>query len=296
MILLTGPNSMIGRAVISSLSDNKIGFCPVYHDECNLESFDECYSRFEYCNADTLIHLAGYNGNIQFNLKNPTDIFYKTAQMGLNVLRCAEIFKYKKIIAILSSCAYPDLAGSMMEHQLWDGECNHTVSCHGYSKRMLDAYGQHLRSKGISYTSCIVQNSYGPFDSLDLNKTKVVTALIIRLLNAKKNNDNVICWGTGSPKREFIYSKDVGNAIVKCLYTDANRINIGSGEEISIKDLVIKIADIIGFTGEIIWDTTKEDGQNQKKLSLTLMQDLGLEITPLSQGLKETILWVESQL
>ena len=287
---------MIGRAVRESLNQNKLAFCSLSHDECNLENFNECYNFFEYCNADTLIHLAGYNGNIQFNLQNPTDIFYKTAQMGLNVLRCAELFKYKKVVAILSSCAYPDLSGEMMEHQLWHGECNDTVSCHGYSKRMLDAYGQHLRHKKINYTSCIVQNSYGPYDSLDLNKTKVVTALIIKILKAKKSGENVICWGTGSPKREFIYSKDVGHAIVKCLYTDGNRINIGSGEEISIKELVYKIADIIGFSGDIIWDTDKPDGQNQKKLDLTLMKDLDLKITPLSEGLKETISWVESQL
>jgi len=298
-VLVTGSSGMIGTATLQSLVKNE------YYDihfnnrqTCDLLDTNMVLSEFKKYEPDCVIHLAGYNGNIGFNLAHPTDIYFNTGMMALNVLRASELTGVKRVITAISSCAYPDLFGDMDERNFWEGLPNSTVDCHGLSKRILDGYGMQLKKKGISYTSCIINNSFGPYDSLDINKTKVVTGMIVKFLNAVMyGKDEVVCWGSGKPKREFIYSKDVGEALVKCIPLTIDRINISSGHEITIKELAEKIKTLTGFTGEIIWDTNKPDGQNQKKLCLNLMhKNLDLKITDFDESLKETIQWVKSQL
>jgi GDP-L-fucose synthase len=148
------------------------------------------------------------------------------------------------------------------------------------------------KERGMTAVSAIVNNSFGPYDSFHPHKTKVVGALIRKFLEAKQQGlDKVTCWGTGSPLREFVYAKDVGEAMVEVMevYQDSNQpINITSDQEISIKGLTEIIAEVVGYDGDIVWDTSKPDGQMRKKLSKSWLK---FNITPLKDALKETIEW-----
>lgn len=296
-ILITGGTSMIGKATEELLSKNhNVHACS--HIYWELRDFEECLHLVKSFKPDCIIHLAGYNGNIAFNLANPTDIYFNTGVLALNVLRSAELCKVPRVLTAISSCAYPDLSGEIEEKDFWNGLPNSTVDCHGLSKRILDGYGMQLKKRGINYTSCIINNSFGPYDSIDLNKTKVLTALIVRFLTAIQNKDEEItCWGDGSAIREFIYAKDVAKCFEQIIPLTVDRINLSSNFEISIKDLAEKIKILTGFTGRINWDTTKPNGQAQKKLSTKLMKELiNIDFTDVDVALKETIEWVKYQL
>ena len=299
-ILVTGANSMIGRAIVEAIptSDN---VSLVFHEECDLLDLNQVYTRFTITRPDMVIHAAGYNGGILWNKLYPATIFYHTVQMGLNVLEMSHRFKVKKVTSIISSCSYPDESKLLQECNLWNGKPNSTVECHAYAKRFLDAFSRQI-SIEHPITRCIsviLNNSYGPYDNFHPEKTKVVGALIKKFVDARnKNLPNVTCWGTGSPLRELVYAKDAGELIVEAAYNYNNvelPLNIGSGQEISIKELAELIASIAGYKGDILWDSTKPDGQMFKKLDLTRLKTFSKlrEATSLQQGIRETIEFYE---
>ena len=296
-VLVTGPKSMIGRSIIQSLKNRGVVVWAAFHEDVNLLDNYQARHCFEVSEPDYVIHAAGWNGGIEWNKKYPADIFYRTSQMALNVLKCCEQYKIKKCLSILASCSYPNNQESVLkEDSLWDGAPNDTVECHGLSKRILDAYSPQLRKQhDLNAITVVLTNSYGPYDSYDLEKTKVVGALIRKFVEAAKNNSpKVECWGTGSPKREFMFCKDAGEAIVQALekYNQAEPLNIGTGEEVTIKRLVDIIAGVVGYEGEIFWDTSKPDGQMKKLLDTTKMKSiLDVDLVSLEDGIKQTIDW-----
>ena len=296
-VLVTGPNSMVGRAVTSSLKGRGAVVWPVFHEDIDLLDLHQTRHAFEIAEPDYVIHAAGWNGGIEWNKMYPADIFYRTSQMALNVLKCCEQYKVDKCLSILASCSYPNNQESVLrEDTLWDGAPNGTVECHGLSKRILDAYSRQLRKQyGLNAITVVLTNSYGPHDSFDLEKTKVVGALIRKFVEAKKTNSpRVECWGTGSPKREFMFCNDAGEAIVQTLETYEGWIplNIGTGIEVTIKELVEIIVEEVGYEGEVFWDASKPDGQMKKLLDTSKMKSiLDVELIGLQEGIKETIDW-----
>lgn len=236
---------------------------------------------------------------MHFNQEHPSKTFLDNIRIGTNVF--TEWFQFgrncghRKAINVIPSCAYPDKP-ILYENELWDGPSNFTIESHGLARRAIEAYTRQLNKEGAKIITCIINNSSGPHDSFDIGKTKVVGALIAKFVNAVRNEEKeVICWGTGAPKREFIYAGDVAKCLLKA-YENYNNyfepINITSGQEVTIKELAEMIADITGFTGEIVWDTSKPDGQNQKSLSMEKMkQYIDVEFTPMKIWLKETIDW-----
>ena len=299
-VLITGPNSMIGRAVIESLQSRGSVIWSAFHEDVNLVDNYSARHCFEVSEPDYVIHAAGWNGGIEWNKRYPADIFYRTSQMALNVLKCCEQYKVDKCLSILASCSYPNNQESVLrEDTLWDGAPNGTVECHGLSKRVLDAYSRQLRKQhGLNAITVVLTNSYGPHDSFDLEKTKVVGALIRKFVEAKKTNSpRVECWGTGSPKREFMFCNDAGEAIVQALekYDEAMPLNIGTGIEGTIKELVEIIAEAVEYEGEVFWDSSKPDCQMKKLLDTSKMKSiLDIEPTGLQEGIKETIDWYRS--
>lgn len=231
---------------------------------------------------------------MHFNQENPAKTFENNIRIGTNVF--SEWYKYgnsKKAINVIPSCAYPDQP-VLMEHMLWSGKCNYTIESHGLARRSIEAYTRQLNKQGARIITCIVNNSSGPHDSFDIGKTKVVGALIAKFCDAVyKNRKYVECWGTGKPKREFIYSEDVAKCLLQAMdkYDDYEEpINITSGQEITIKDLAEKIATLTSFKGNIYWNTSKPDGQDQKKLSTKKMEKyISVDFTPMDIWLKETI-------
>ena len=296
-VLVTGPNSMIGRAIIESLRNRSAIIWAAFHEDVNLVDNYSVRHCFEVSEPDYVIHAAGWNGGIEWNKKYPADIFYRTSQMALNVLKCCEQYGIQKCLSILASCSYPNNQESVLkEDTLWDGAPNGTVECHGLSKRILDAYSRQLRKQyDLNAVTVVLTNSYGPHDSFDLEKTKVVGALIRKFVEAKKNSSpRVECWGTGSPKREFMFCKDAGESIVQALekYNEEIPLNIGTGEEVTIKELVEIIAKNVDYGGEVFWDTSKPDGQMKKLLDTSKMKSIfDIDLVSLEEGIKQTIDW-----
>lgn len=297
-VLVTGGTSMIGSAVLGELHDR--GYHVISPNRHELDLLDlSCVSRYmnnlynhplgqkpHYC-----IHLAGWNGGIYWNKSYPFDIYYRTTTMINNLY--SMIDKKVKLVSVISSCAYPDIDTELKPEELWAGKSNKTVECHGHAKRMFDSINRFINSQfGTVAISCIVNNSFGPNDSFHEYKTKVVGAMIRKLVEAKEQNlGSVTFWGTGKPLREFIYSDDAATGIVDAMekYDDVNQpLNITSNIEVSMKELAEKIANILDFSGQINWDTTKPDGQMRKKIKY---QGYPPEITDLDSALHETIEW-----
>lgn len=308
-ILVTGSSSMIGQAVLESLNKRSIESVGTIHIHsspathiANIDLLDwnntfdvisEVKNRF---NIEGVIHLAGENGNIQYNAKYPFDIAWKTTQIGLNIIRATVECRIPKILSVLASCSYGG-EDVLEEEKLWYSPASPSVECHGISKRFLHHLSRQANKKTSTLATCaILNNSFGPGDSYNVNKTKVIGGLIVKFCEAVKNKDpDVLLWGSGAPLREFVYCKDAGEALVETYlnYNDNELpLNIGSDNECTIKELAELIADLTGFQGDIVWNTDMPDGQMRKKLDLTRMhQFIQFEQTPFTQALRETIDW-----
>jgi len=292
MNLVLGSESMIGRQICNILPDC-VGISHKYYDLTDILS---CYDAFKGFQFRNVIHLAGFNGGIGLNLSRGADIFHTTSLINLNVLKCCQLFKVDKVISVLASCSYPDLKDKVLEESdIFKGECNSTVASHGMAKRLLLSYSRELNKQYGLKTICpILTNCYGPGDRFSPERTKVVGAAVKKICDAKINNTpSITFWGTGNPLREIMHCRDAATCLTKLLtsYDDyQNPINIGSDQEISIRDLVSTIARLCEYYGAIVWDTDKPDGQMRKKLSTAKMKDyISHDMTPLEEGLRETI-------
>lgn len=247
----------------------------------------------ERIRPDNLIHLAAFSGNLNFNQKYPSKTFEDNIRIGMNVFSDWANYSKNKAINIIPSCAYPDIDG-LYENQLWNGKCHKTIESHGLARRCIEGYTRQLNKEGSKIITAIVNNSSGEYDSFDLEKTKVVGAMVKKFCDAVINNDKTITlWGTGEVSREFIYSGDIAKYLL-CLmnkYEDYEEpINITSGQSITIRNLAELIASLTGFDGEIEWDISKPNGQNQKSLNMTKMKRyIDFEFTPIEVWLKNTI-------
>lgn len=302
-VFVTGGSSMIGRAICERLIEQGHNVYAPKKNDCNLfvyENIDWEICRYK---PDYIIHAAGWNGGIAWNKKYPADIYGNTITMAANLYLAvtkATIefnFKVKGVLGILASCSYPDNNGGVFfEEDLHDGLPNETVECHGLAKRVIADYGRQVEKQyGIPCRSVILTNAFGPGDSFHLEKTKVVGALIRKFVEAKRDNlPSVTCWGTGSPKRQLIYSKDAGRIIadLALIPNISSPINVGSYTEITIKELTEVIAREVGYTGNIEWDTSKPDGQMRKYIQIERLKTvLDVKFTPFRDAIKETIEW-----
>ena len=198
----------------------------------------------------------------------------------------------------MTSCAYPDTGMDVLkEETFWDGLPNKTIRAHGIAKRILQTASEAYNDQyELSAATVCVTNLYGPNDTFDLVRNKVVGALIRKFVEANiEEKDEVECWGTGNPMREFMYVDDAAEAIIQAFqnYHDCSQpLNIGTGKEISIKQLVDYISKAVNYEGEALWNTDKPDGQMKKLLDTTKMQDiLDLDITEIDDGLERTVSW-----
>lgn len=297
-VIVTGPKSMIGRSVIRCLKDRRAIIWPIFHEDVDLLNLQQTKELFEDIAADYCVHLAGFNGNIRFNSVYPSDIYFKTSMMGLNVLSACQQAGIMKVVSALSSCGYRASEEALKEKDFLNGEPDESTEAHAYGKRDLLVYSKLLHKQHDFNAVCGIFNTcFGPHDSFDLNKTKVVGSLIKKFVDAKQDDvEEVICWGTGKPMREIVFSNDVGELLVQTLekYEDPTLpLNLGFNHDVSIRDLSKKIAELVGYTGDISWDHTRTDGQFRKLLDSSRMKDFGIELqeTPLDKALLETIEW-----
>jgi GDP-L-fucose synthase len=258
---------------------------------------------FEQARPDLVIHLAAVVGGIGANRKHPGQFFYDNAIMGLQLMEEARRFGIEKFVAIGTVCAYPKLTPvPFQEADLWNGYPEETNAPYGLAKKMLLVQAQAYRQEyGFNAIYLLPVNLYGPGDNFDAESSHVIPALIRKFLAAVENGKKeVVVWGTGQASREFLYVEDAAEAIVLASehYHNVAPVNLGSGFEMSIKELVELIAELTGFRGRFVWDSTKPDGQPRRGLDTTLAeQAFGFRArTDFREGLRRTIDWYRQQI
>lgn len=298
-ILLTGGAGFLGRWVFKELikkgaSKNKITIPRSKTD--NLLKLSNIKRLVK--NQDIVIHLAGLVGGIGFNQENPARMVYENLVMGVHLMEEARQAGVSKFVTLGTVCCYPKFAPvPFKETDLWNGYPEETNAPYGLAKKMLLVMSQAYRQQyGFNSIFLLPVNLYGPGDNFDPRSSHVIPALIRKIHEAKQKGDkSVTVWGTGKATREFLYVEDAARGIVLATekYNQSDPVNLGSGLEISIKDLVEKISQLMGFKGKIIWDKTKPDGQPRRCLDVSKAKKyFGFTAkTNFDEGLKKTINW-----
>jgi GDP-L-fucose synthase len=301
-VMVTGGGGFLGRAVVRRL--NTSGADKVFVPRSN--EYDlRTQAGIDRALADgrpqMVIHLAAVVGGIGAMRANPGRFFYENAILGIQLMEQARLAGVEKFVAIGTVCSYPKFTPvPFREDDLWNGYPEETNAPYGLAKKMLLVQGQAYREQyGFNAIHLIPVNLYGPGDNFDPATSHVIPALIKKCIDAREAGDSAIeVWGTGTASREFIYVDDAADGIVLASehYDRPEPVNLGIGEEISIRDLVELIARLTGYGGEIRWDTSKPDGQPRRMLSTDRARDAFGFVAKirLLDGLSETIRWYES--
>jgi GDP-L-fucose synthase len=251
---------------------------------------------------DIVLHLAAEVGGIGANRDNPGRYFFANMAMGMHLIEAARRHRLKKFVQVGTICAYPKFTPvPFKEADLWNGYPEETNAPYGVAKKALLVMCQAYRQQyGLNAIYLLPVNLYGPRDNFDLHTSHVIPALIRKCVEARRRDDKQItAWGTGSASREFLYVEDCADGLVAAagLYDSPEPMNLGSGREITIRDLTHLVARLARFEGEIVWDATKPDGQPRRCLDVTRAREqLGFAArTSLEEGLKRTIAWYEAQ-
>jgi len=294
-ILITGGTGMVGSAFSSLETDHDL---LLYGSSAyNLLREQDVCDMIYRSHPDAIIHLAARVGGVKGNSDFVSDFFYENIVMNTNVLETARKYNVSKVLSLLSTCIYPDNPTyPLTEDQIHNGEPHKSNFGYAYAKRMLEVQTRAIRQQyGLNYITAVPNNIYGQKDNFSLETGHVVPAMIRKLYDAKLKNEKVEHWGTGKPKREFTYSKDIARALLLLVenYEGAEPINIGSSQEISIFNLAGLISEIIEYDGDEIWNTDMPEGQFEKPSSNEKFINLfpNFEYTPLAVGLRETIDW-----
>lgn len=296
-VVVTGGRGFVGSYVTSLLQElHAVDIIVPEHKTCDLREYSDCVAVCH--NADIVIHLAGNVGGIGYNRLFPATIFDDNIRMGVNMHRAAHDCNVGKFVGLGSVCAYPSITPvPFREEDVWDGYPEETNAAYGLAKKMLLVASQAYRKQyGMNAIHLLSANMYGPGDSFDPHASHVIPSLIRIMVEAIVSRTRVVTlWGTGRATREFLYVEDAARAIVGAAeqYDGYLPVNIGSGVEISIEKLAQTIASITGFTGSILFDPTKPDGQLRRSLDTTKAWKLfGFRARePLETGLSKTISW-----
>ena len=298
-VCVTGGAGFLGSFITSKLAElgAKEVFVPQIEDY-DLVQLSEIQRMYDNARPDLVIHLAALAGGIGANQARPADFFYINLMMGVQLMHEAWKRGIQKFVAIGTICAYPKFTPlPFHEDALWDGYPEETNAPYGLAKKMLLVQAQAYREQyGFNAIYLLPVNLYGPRDNFNLNTSPVIPALISKCLEAKQRGDaEVVLWGDGSPTREFLYVEDAAEGILLAAerYNSSQPVNLGSGFEISIKDLAELIGRLTGFEGRFVWDTSKPNGQPRRALDVSRAeQEFGFRArTRFEEGLRKTIEW-----
>lgn len=303
-VIVTGGAGFLGRHVVARLHEMGTGeVFVVRHQDYDLRQEENVRRLFHDVNATLVIHLAAVVGGIGANRAHPGSFFYDNLMMGTLLMDHARRVGIQKFVGVGTICEYPKFTPiPFHEDNLWNGYPEETNAPYGLAKKMLLVQGQGYRKEyGFNSIHLLPVNLYGPGDNFDPYTSHVIPAIIKKCFDAiRDGNPSITLWGDGSPTREFLYVADAAGAIVKAAerYNGDQPVNIGSGNEISIRDLASLIVELTNFKGTILYDTDQPNGQPRRCLDVSRAREyFGFEATtPFRDGLRETIAWYREQL
>jgi GDP-L-fucose synthase len=300
-ILVTGGAGFLGSFVVEKLKAR--GYANIVvprrkeYDLTHEEPAQRLYRDFK---PDVILHLAAEVGGIGANRDNPGRYFFANMSMGMHLIEAARQHGLKKFVQVGTICAYPKFTPvPFKEADLWNGYPEETNAPYGVAKKALLVMLQGYREQyGLNGIYLLPVNLYGPRDNFDLHTSHVIPALVRKCIEAKRRGDREIqAWGTGSASREFLYVEDCAEGVILSMerYESPEPMNLGSGREITIKDLTTLVAKLCGFEGQILWDASKPDGQPRRCLDVNrAKQEISFTAgTSLEDGLRTTIKWYE---
>ncbi len=315
-ILVTGGAGFLGSFVVEKLKEKGCKNISVPRSkDYDLVDNDACKRVYQETKPDIVIHLAAKVGGIGANRNNPGKFFYDNAMIGIQMMEQGRLFGIEKFVALGTICAYPKFTPvPFKEVNLWDGYPEETNAPYGIAKKMLLVQAQAYKQQyDFNAIYLLPVNLYGPGDNFDLETSHVIPAIIRKCLESHSSKNEVeskinpaqrvisesqsciTIWGTGNPTREFLYVEDAAKGIILATekYNKTDPVNLGSGSEISIKELVNVIVKLTNFKGNIVWDTSKPDGQPRRRLDTTKAEkEFGFKAkTSLEEGLMQTIEW-----
>jgi GDP-L-fucose synthase len=296
--LVTGGAGFVGSFLVERLRERGDEVTVPRRAEYDLTDWDDAQRLFETVHPEVVFHLAAEVGGIGANRANPGRYWYANLIMGAHVLELSRVYGVRKLVVAGTVCAYPKHTPTPFhEDDLWNGYPEETNAPYGVAKKSVLVGAQSYREQyGLDAVYLLPANLYGPRDNFDLETSHVVPALIRKML---AGSDTVVLWGDGSPTREFLYVEDVADAFVLAAdrYSGSEPLNIGTGVEISIRELAETIRELTGFEGEIVWDTEMPNGQPRRRLDTSRAEELlGFRAaTALRDGLERTIAWYRAQ-
>ena len=303
-VLVTGGSGFLGSHLVRRIRQQGCSEIIVPRSrDCDLREKQSVVSLLERSRPDIIIHLAATVGGIGANQKHPGRFFYDNAIMGIQLIECARLLGVAKFVCAGTVCSYPKFTPvPFREEELWGGYPEETNAPYGLAKKMLLVQLQSYRKEyGFRGIYLIPVNLYGPRDNFDLESSHVIPAIIRKCVEAQnRGEDKIVLWGTGDVSREFLYVEDAVRGILLAAehYDKPDPVNLGSGQEISIRELTCLIRELTGFSGEIEWDSSKPNGQPRRCLDTTRAErEFGFKAeASLRSGLKETIAWYKKTL
>ena len=301
-IWLTGGTGFLGRAVVAELKVQEFKDVLVTnHQDCDVGDVEQIRRFLADHKPQAVVHMAAVVGGIGANRERPAEFFYENMMMGTQLMHESYKVGVEKFVTLGTVCAYPKFVPiPFKEENLWDGYPEETNAPYGLAKKMLLVQGQAYRQQyGFNAVYLLPVNLYGPWDNFDPASSHVIPALIKKCLEAVESGSEVVeVWGDGSPTREFLYVEDAARGIVAALrhFNGSEPVNLGSGMEISMRELIEIIAEYTGFKGRLVWDTSKPNGQPRRCLDTSRAEkEFGFKATTdFRQGLKRTIEWYKA--
>jgi len=297
-VMVTGGNGFLGKNIVRKLHERGANVFVADRDRYDLRRLEDIRRALSDAKPQMVIHLAARVGGIGANLAHPAEFFYDNLMMGAPLLHESWVAGVEKFVALGTICCYPKFTPvPFREENLWDGYPEETNAPYGLAKKMLLVQSQAYRQQyGFNSIFLMPVNLYGPGDNFDPASSHVIPALIKKCVDAKEAGENeIVVWGDGSPTREFLYVEDAAEGILLAAerYNESEPVNLGSAFEISIKELVELIARLTGFTGKVVFDPTKPNGQPRRKLDTSRAKaKFGFESrVRFEEGLQKTIEW-----
>jgi GDP-L-fucose synthase len=298
-VIVTGGAGFVGSFLVEKLRARGCQHIIVPRSQtCDLRDRDAIIRLFETTRPHIVLHLAAVVGGIGANSSNPGRFFYDNAIMGLQLIEYARPYAVEKFVAVGTICAYPKFTPiPFREDDLWNGYPEETNAPYGLAKKMMLVQAQAYRAQyGFNAIFLLPVNLYGPRDNFDLETSHVIPALIRKCVDAKEQGHaSIVLWGDGTPTREFLYVEDAAEGMLLAAerYNGIEPVNLGTGEEVTIRELARMIAAEVGFTGEIVWDTTKPNGQPRRCLDVSRAKTLfGFQAQHrLGAGIPQTVAW-----